>query len=91
MIDYIIAVTFIFGWFAAIIYLSIRAMDGEVLSGIIATIIIILGLAFVLYSEEQEENSGPCLKKETQWTWNAATKTTMPYTVCVQQGEWVNP
>ena len=91
MMLYILVVTLFFAWFAAIIYLSTRAMDGEVLLGVAAGAIAIVGLAFVLYSMAQEENSGPCLKEETQWAYNAGTKTTMPYTVCVQRGEWVNP
>jgi hypothetical protein len=42
---------------------------------------------FKLASDENKV--GPCLKKETGYAYNAATKTTMPYTKCVERGEWV--
>ena len=91
MMTYVIGVTLMVLWFGAIIFLATYAMDGSTPAGIGAVIVFILGLSFVLYAIGQEENTGPCLKEETQWAFNAATKTTMPYTVCVERGEWVNP
>ena len=38
---------------------------------------------------EAESEAGPCHRYETHLQFNAATKTTMPYRVCVERGEWV--
>lgn len=92
MIGYVIGVTVAVIWCGAVVFLAIYAADeGSALAGIGAAIIFILGMAFILNAMAEEDSRGPCLKEETQWAYNAGTKTTMPYTVCVQRGEWVNP
>ncbi|TQL58549.1 hypothetical protein [Rarobacter faecitabidus] len=50
----------------------------------------VLGLAFLFHEFAAEEAKGPSLWKETSVVYNAATKTTMPCTVCVERGTLVN-
>jgi hypothetical protein len=73
-----------------LVFLVGRALDGDGLLYIIgAGVIVVLTVAFIIGAASQEEDKGPCLKKETSYTYNAGTKTMMPYTKCVDRGEWV--
>lgn len=73
-----------------LIWLGVRAMDGNRLAaaGVCFIIFIILGL--VINSVIKSESRGPCHKYETQMMYNTTTKTMMPSRVCVLRGEWVD-
>jgi hypothetical protein len=91
MTTYILQATLLCGWIVLLFFFAGRALDGEGLLYIIgAAVMTVLTVAVVIGAASQEENKGPCLKKETAYTYNAGTKTMMPYTKCVDRGEWVN-
>ena len=90
MANYILQSAIFCGWFLLLFFLVGRALDGDGLLYIIgAGVIVVLTVAFIIGAASQEEDKGPCLKKETSYTYNAGTKTMMPYTKCVDRGEWV--
>ena len=72
-----------------LMWLIAKTMDGSIqaMVGAITLTTIILGV--VLHASFKESEKGPCHKYETQMMYNAATKTVMPYRVCVLRGEWV--
>lgn len=91
MATYILQATLLCGWVLLLFFFAGRALDGDGLLYIIgAAVMVVLTVAAVLGVASQEEDQGPCLKKETSYAYNAATKTMMPYTKCVERGEWVD-
>jgi hypothetical protein len=90
MAGYILQSALLCGWIALLFFFAGRALDGEGLLYIIGTAVIaVLTVAVIIGAASQEEDKGPCLKKETSYTYNAGTKTMMPYTKCVERGEWI--
>ncbi len=90
MATYILQATLLCGWIALLFFFVGRALDGEGLPYIIgAAVMAVLTVAVVIGAASQEEEEGPCLKKETSYAYNAGTKTMMPYTKCVERGEWI--
>ena len=72
-----------------LVWLIAKTMDGsmQAMVGVILLTTVILGVVLSISFKESEK--GPCHKYETQMMYNAATKTVMPYRVCVLRGEWV--
>ena len=72
-----------------LIWLIAKTMDGSI-QAMVGAIILTTGiLGVVLHISYKESEKGPCHQYETQMIYNAATKTMMPYRVCVLRGEWV--
>ena len=91
MMGYIFGATLVVAVLGALIGTAILAIDKEDWRwGAVSVLILITVLASVMYLDAQEESKGPCAKYETQWSYNAATKSNMPYRVCVERGEWIN-
>lgn len=71
-------------------YITVEALDG----GGYATVVLAVAswtvlIAGVLYMESKVDSEGPCVQKEIQMHYNAATKTLMPAEVCILRGKWV--
>ena len=91
MVSYILVATIIVAVLGALIGTALLAVDREDWRwGVVSVVILIGVLASVMYASAQEEAQGPCVKYETQWSYNSATKSNMPYQVCVDRGEWIN-
>ena len=91
MFSYILQATLFCGWIVLLFFFAGRALDGEGLLYIVgAAVMTVLTVAAVIGAASEEEKKGPCLKKEISYTYNAGTKTMMPYTRCVERGEWVD-
>ena len=91
MTTYIFQATLFCGWILLLFFFAGRALNGEGFLYIIgAAVMTVLTVAVLIGAASQEEDKGPCLKKETSYAYNAGTKTMMPYTKCVERGEWVN-
>lgn len=91
MMGYIFGATLIVVVLGALIGTAILAIENEDWRwGAVSVAILIAILASVMYLDAQEESKGPCAKYETQWSYNAATKSNMPYRVCVERGEWID-
>ncbi len=91
MASYILQAILFCGWIALLFFFLGRAFDQEGLLYLIGAVVMsVLTVAIVIGAVSEEEKQGPCAKYETQWSYNAATKTNMPYRVCVERGEWVN-
>ena len=91
MMGYIFGATLIVVVLGALIGTAILAIENEDWRwGAVSVLILITVLASVMYLDAQEESKGPCAKYETQWSYNAATKSNMPYRVCVERGEWID-
>jgi hypothetical protein len=91
MFSYILGATIIVAVFGALIATAILAVDKEDWRWAVVSVVILIGIfSSFMYLSDQEESQGPCVKYETQWSYNSATKTTIPYKVCVERGEWIN-
>jgi MFS family permease len=91
MFSYILGAALIVAVLGALLATAILAVENEDWRWGAVSVVILIGiLASVMYLSDQEESQGPCVKYETQWSYNAATKSNMPYRVCVERGEWVN-
>ena len=91
MFSYILQAVLFCGWIALLFFFLGRALDQEGLLYIIGAVVMsVLTVAVVIGAASEEEKQGPCVKYETQWSYNAGTKTNMPYRVCVERGEWIN-
>ena len=89
--NYIFGATLIVVVFGALLGALFLAIENEDWRWGVVSVIVLIGiLAGAMYLSEQEESQGPCVKYETQWSYNAATKSNMPYRVCVERGEWIN-
>ena len=90
MVSYIFQAVLLCGWIGLLFFFVGRALDdGGLLDILGAVVMTVLTVAVVIGASSQGESKGPCVKYETQWSFNAATKTNMPYKVCVERGEWV--
>lgn len=90
MANYILQAMLLCGWIALLFFFVGRAMDGDGLLYIAgAAVMTVLTVAVVIGAASEEEDKGPCLRYDTKWSYNASTKTTMPYRVCVERGEWI--
>ena len=91
MFSYILQAALFCGWIALLFFFLGRALDQEGLLYLIGAVVMtVLTVAVIIGAVSEEEKQGPCVKYETQLSYNASTKTTMPYRVCVERGEWVN-
>lgn len=91
MANYILGATLIVVVFGALLGALFLAVENEDWRWGVVSVIVLIGiLAGGMYLTDQEEAQGPCAKYETQWSYNAATKSSMPYRVCVERGEWIN-
>ena len=88
MMSYIFGATIIVAVLGALMYCIGQAVDGDWRFGAGAVVIVIFIIAIVMKASAEEDAKGPCLKEETSLAWNAATKTMMPYTSCVERGTW---
>lgn len=73
----------------ALIWLTVKAMDGSVRAGAAAIGLVTVLLGVVINASIKSEAEGPCHEYKTKMMYNVATKTMMPSRVCVQRGEWV--
>lgn len=91
MASYIWQAALLCGWIGLLFFFLSRALDQEGLLYIIGAVVMtVITVAVIIGAASEEEKQGPCVKYETQLSYNAGTKTTMPYRVCVERGEWVN-
>jgi hypothetical protein len=91
MFSYIFAATLIVAVVGALLATAILAVENEDWRWGAVSVVILIGIfSSFMYLSDQEESQGPCAKYETQWSYNAATKSNMPYRVCVERGEWIN-
>ena len=89
---YILQATLIVAVIGALVSTAILAIENEDWRWAVVAVVIVIGIfAFVISQVKKENAQGPCLKEETNWQYNPATKTNMPYTYCVDRGTWVNP
>jgi hypothetical protein len=65
-------------------------ITADVAVGIFTSAFGILILVAPIYAIRHPDNR-PCVRYETTYQYNAATKTTMPVRYCAQYGEWVEP
>lgn len=87
---YIFQAILVVGFIGLLFFFAGRALDdGSLLDIVVAITLVVILVAVILKSATEEEAQGPCLKKETSYTYNAGTKTMMPYTKCVERGEWI--
>lgn len=73
----------------SLIWLTVKAADGDVLAGAAAIGLVTVVLGVVINASIKESEKGPCHQYETRLMYNAATKTMMPSRVCILRGEWV--
>lgn len=87
---YILEATILVGFLAALIFTIIKAVEEEDWRWLAAFAVLFIFLtAFIFKVSAEEEAKGPCTKYETKWSYNAGTKTNMPYKVCTERGEWI--
>ena len=79
----IVAVLVLFIW------LMLKVMNGSIQAMIGTVVLMVVILGGMINIPLKENKKGPCHQYETQMMYNAATKTVMPYRVCVLRGEWV--
>ena len=72
-----------------LMWLIAKTIDGSIQAMLGAIVLTTVILGVVLHISFKESEKGPCHKYETQMMYNPATKTVMPYRVCVLRGEWV--
>lgn len=90
MMGYIFAATLIVAYVAVLFFTLFKAIDDEDLRWLIPfAALFILLIAFIIKGLSEDGAEGPCVEYKTQYSYNAATKTNMPYRVCVERGEWV--
>lgn len=87
-----VTVVIILAYFVATLWAAFKAIDREKLfcpHGVLAFMLIAIGLSILAYAFDIDEKKGPCLHYETQMYWNASVKSMMPARVCTQRAEWV--
>jgi hypothetical protein len=90
MASYIFQAILVCGWVGLLFFFLNGALNEDGLLYILGAVVMtVITVAIIIGAASQEENKGPCVKYETQLSYNAATKTTMPYRVCAERGEWV--
>jgi hypothetical protein len=91
MIEIIIAILLVIGWFVLVIATLIRfgnAGATDLKAWVYGGVAVVM-LALALNAAAKHEREHPCVAYESRLTYNAATKTMMPMRVCVERGEWV--
>ena len=87
---YIFQAILVVGFIGLLFFFCARAIDdGSLLDIIAAVSLIVILVAGIFKLSSEEEAKGPCIKYETHYSYNSATKTNMPYRVCTERGEWV--
>lgn len=85
-----VAAAAVVAWLALLCFLGWGSLEFDRawpwLIGICAWLVVTFGLVFNAAAEEDAK--GPCLREETSYQWNPATKTVMPYTYCADRGTW---
>jgi MFS family permease len=90
VIGYLFTATLIVAYLAAFIGSLIIAIDREDWRWLVVfALLFIFLIAFIIKGATEDEAKGPCVRYETQYSYNAATKTNMPYRVCAERGEWI--
>jgi len=90
MMGYIFAATLVVAYMAALFFTLLKAIDNEDWRWLIPfAALFILLIAFIIKGLSEDKAQGPCVRYETQYSYNAATKTNMPYRVCAERGEWI--
>lgn len=90
MMGYIFVATLMVAYAAALLFTLFKAIDDEDWRWLAPfALLFILLIAFIIKGSSEDQAEGPCVKYETQYSYNAATKTNMPYRVCLERGEWV--
>lgn len=89
MLGFIIAVVLV-GYFAVLAGLFRYWINRENVAGLVLFLLwLIGGVGFTINLAREENKKGPCLQWENGMSYNAATKTMMPYKRCSERGEWV--
>lgn len=87
---YILQAILLVAYIGLLFYLVGNALDdGGLIYVVGAVIMTVLTVAIIIGAVDQDQKQGPCVKYETSWQYNAATKTNMPYKVCAERGEWI--
>lgn len=91
MIEIIFYILIIIAWLATLIFAMHRFDTEGFLDplGLVAATLVVVGLAWGIKQDNDNEARHPCVEYELQMTYNAATKTRRPMRVCIERGEWV--
>lgn len=90
MMGYIFVATLIVAFIGSLIFTLLKAIDSEDWRWLIPFVgLLIIMIALIIKGLSEDGAEGPCVEYKTQYSYNAATKTNMPYRVCVERGEWV--
>jgi hypothetical protein len=91
MIGIIIGILAVIAWMASVLFAMHRfELEGFLDPlGLVATTLVVVGLAWVIKQGIDDEARHPCVEHELRMTYIAATKTMMPLRVCIERGEWV--
>jgi hypothetical protein len=91
LFSYILQAIAVVAYVGLLFYFIGNALDGGGLGYVIGAVVMtVTTVAIIIGAVDQDEKRGPCVKYETQWSYNSATKSNMPYRVCVERGEWIN-
>jgi bacteriorhodopsin len=92
MVTFII-VLFMFLVFGILCWLAKKTMDYHIDKNqnwkywfIAAILYLATILTIVIELDKRENEVGPCIKEETGYAYNSATKSTMPYRYCAERG-----
>lgn len=72
-----------------LVWLVLKAAEGNMQAGAAAIGLIIIILGVVINASTEESKQGPCHQYETRMMYNSATKSMAPSRVCILRGEWV--
>lgn len=72
-----------------LVWLALKVADGSTTACVCLVVFSFFVLGVIINASIVEDEKGPCHRYETRMMYNAATKTTMPYRVCVLRGEWI--
>ena len=87
---YILIGTAVTAWLAMLAFAFFWwAEKGSVAGALSVFVWISISMAGALWMKAESQKRGPCLRYETGMQVNPTTKTTMPYRVCAERGEWV--
>lgn len=90
MMGYIFVATLIAAFIGSLIFTLLKAIDSEDWRWLIPFVgLLIIMIALIIKGLSEDQAQGPCIKYETNYSYNSATKTNMPYRVCTERGEWV--
>ena len=90
MMGYIFTATLIVGFVGSLMFTGFKALDDEDWRWLIPfAVLLVIMIALIIKGLSEEEAQGPCVKYDTRYSYNSATKTNMPYRVCAERGEWI--